>query len=138
MPGGGKSAVQSLMNIGKITVACVSGYMVYDWVKRTWFSNEEAPEGHGFSNEEEEVVSLNCPISGEKMQDPWMIPTCRCTFEKANIENHYDEGNHHCPRCNDAFEKKELIPNYALKDIIIETAVHEVEEITGGLIAKEE
>ncbi|KVI03611.1 Armadillo, partial [Cynara cardunculus var. scolymus] len=72
-------------------------------------------------NYDNEVIpnEFLCPISLQLMQDPVVISTGQ-TFERLSIQTWIQAGNGTCPTTRQFLTNTTLIPNYALRDLIVE------------------
>ena len=66
----------------------------------------------------EEFPDLHCPLSLELYIDPVQTLECR-TYERAFIQNWFDKGHKTDPVHNTVLENTKLMPNLAVKGIVI-------------------
>lgn len=64
----------------------------------------------------EEDIFL-CPISGEFMNDPYVLSNCGHSFEKRNIYQ-WLQRKQICPICNRKTSIENLIPNFHLRSVL--------------------
>eukprot|EP00884_Botryococcus_braunii_P004312 jgi/Botrbrau1/13882/Bobra.0056s0113.1 len=65
---------------------------------------------------------LCCSISEDVMRDPVLLIETGQTYDRANIEAWFARGNSTCPLTGKVVESKALVPNFALKGMVLEWA----------------
>ncbi|HAZ15861.1 MAG TPA: hypothetical protein DCY54_04440, partial [Parachlamydiales bacterium] len=66
---------------------------------------------------------VECPITNEPMNDPYLLIPCGHSFEKTAIEN-WVRKNATCPL--DRSKIKQMVPNHGLKSLI--EKIHEIHD----------
>ncbi len=63
--------------------------------------------------------TMRCPITMERMYNPWSITVCNHTFEGNALQRFILFGNNKCPLCRKDFNPGQLVPNKLLNDIAL-------------------
>lgn len=115
--GGGPEATVSLMNsLISLIRYCKCVLFGVSEIEQVEKISNPATENHG---EDSYAVpdDFRCPISLDLMRDPVIVSTGQ-TYDRLSINRWIEDGHSTCPKSGQVLIHKDLVPNYALHNLI--------------------